>query len=226
MEISIDYESFGFKPIELLPPPPKKMLEEAEKEEAIYMREMLEKVLTIKEAKEIKLALWHKLCHPITQMIYDMVDQVRADHLRLTGNPRDDFWQSQFENTYRYDNPAMIRQNVFTISFQKKLKRRNLNLQRFKRENCMYSKGKKKGQYNFKWCDLARDIHDEWVWATEHGVKGEKRSFFYEKEQKWKRIGVEELYRFGYWNFMNYNHKRQRNLPKQDWSIGNCGLMP
>ena len=216
MEISIDYESFT--PIMDLPPPPKEMLEEAEKEEANYMREMLEKVLTIKEAKEIKMVLWQKLCHPIAQLIYDKVDQRRASALRLGRN--DPFWINHMEEYYRYDNPNMIRQHVFKISSMTNGSYKNPDFKRFRRENCKYLKGKKKGQYNNKWCDLASDIHRDWIYATSDGVSNfSKIRFFYDNAQKWKRIGVDELYRFGYWNFMNYNHKKNRNLPKQDWSI-------
>jgi len=221
MEISIDYESFA--PIMDLPPPPKKMLEEAEKEEANYLREMLEKVLTIREAKCIRLAIWEKIHrHPIVQGIYDLCDRRRDE----TKPNQVVFGEADY---YRNDNPYFL-QDIFD---RQKRRIRTLMDSRFYRvggkskhalftfrdENCKYLRGKNKGKINEKWWELASLIYDKWIYATQNCVMKKRNVGFWVSPSNYRYFTADELYRLGFWNFMLFNHKKNRNKPRFAWEI-------
>ncbi len=203
-----------------LPPPPKEMIEEAEKEEVIYMREMLEKVLTIKEAKCIKLAIWEKLNrHPIVQGIYDLCEAEITEAKRFQDG--DPIWKLHMKTYYRKDNPRFLLDRFSCEKVRKNRKWRNSRhpLSIFKDENCKYLRGKKKGYYNETWWELAGKIDEFWWDAIKDGVKGKTIKMCHGKKrfEGYRAFTIDELYRFGYWNFMLLNHKSNRNKAKWEW---------
>jgi hypothetical protein len=223
MEISIDYDSFA--PIMDLPPPPKEMIEEAEKEEAIYMREMLDQVLTIREAKCIKLALWEKLHrHPIVQGIYDLCDE-RREFMKDSTRSRDPAWVHHIKTYYRNDNPYYLKEVfknqkcLITSRLGSRFRGKSQHpLLTFREENCKYLRGKNQGKVNEKWWELAHDIYEKWVDAIKEGVIENKATGF-SYPNGYRSFTAEELYRLGFWEFMLYNHKKNRNKAKWEWSI-------
>ena len=204
-------ETMTYTPIELLPPPPKKMLEEAEKEEANYMREMLEKVLTIKEAKDIRRAIWEKLNrHPITQQIYDLIPPK---------NRKLDWLFKKELGSLRHSYRAAPKWNVKT---------RWRQLIAFRNEFCLYKKGKNKGTINFKLYRLAEKINSEWneimgncVRHLKYGANANYCLVYIPSEGGVgsRNFTLEEFYKVGYWNFMLYNFKLNKYEPKMFWCM-------
>jgi hypothetical protein len=179
-----------YTPLSELPAPPAFMLEEVEREERAYNTELLSRVLTICEARPIRLELRKKFnTHPVAQLLHDA--SARAKNIIERHNARFpdaregditplEYWISQ---TFRYAMPI--------LSFIE-------TLPKAEKERLKNKTGKNIGQYNRRRLNLASLVILRW--------RNNIRNYENDISRKYEKCGFLNFYRY--------------NMDINDWAKG------
>lgn len=194
-----------YTPLSELPHPPTFMLEEVEREERAYNTELLRRVLTIREARPIRLELRKKFnTHPVAQLLHDasarakeIIDRHNArfrrpSHRQAYPDAREwqitpiEYWIDQ---SFRYAMPLLSFINTLPTAEKEKLKNKT---------------GKNIGQYNRRRLNLAQAIVCNWRNGIRH---------YPERKERYLRCGFLKFYRYN----MEYNDWAKGKM--DDWHI-------
>jgi hypothetical protein len=190
-----------YTPINELQHPPAFMLEEVECEERAYNTELLRQVLTIHEARPIRLELRKKFnTHPVTQLLHDA--SARAKRIIEATNRRFpeaidltpiEYW---IVNNFKYGMPDM----AFIETLPKE------EVERLKNQT-----GKNKGEYNRKRYDLAKEIVRIWraVWRISSNLQENP-----DVRNKHLKLGFLKFYRY------NMELNDWGKTKKSEWTTG------
>lgn len=195
-----------YTPLSELPHPPAFMIEEVEREERAYNTELLMRVLTIKEARPIRLELRKKLnTHPVAQLLHDasatakeIIDNHNArfrrpSHRQSYPDAHEwditplDYWRNQ---TFRYTMPILSFINTLPKAEKERLKTKT---------------GKNKGQYNRRRLNLASQVIRNW--------RTNIRNYENDNWRKYEKCGFLNFYRYN----MDINDWAKGKM--EDWHI-------
>tara|TARA_R100001163_G_C5013728_1_gene158781 strand:- start:287 stop:898 length:612 start_codon:yes stop_codon:yes gene_type:complete len=192
----------SFTPIEQLPMPPKFMLDELEEEIIKYNTFLMSQILTIREARPIRLALREKFeTHPVAKLLKDEAENHNC-HSCWKGL---EIYVCRFRQICAWrkvcsPDERTEKNTIVTL----KVKR----LPKSIRDNLKFKKGKNKGVYKHKFVELADNIVSKWYCITSD-IK-------YKKSQERR---IDKLLRIGFAKFFKANFELNKDLAKRDWYI-------
>lgn len=188
--------------IEDLPQPCSQIMKEVEKADAEYLKELLEKVLTIKEARCIRVILLKKMNrHPFVQCFYDYKES-RKTHFHQKQNC---FWFSIMRQYNHANNMFHYRKvNGEIKSVPNKMWRNHFELVKNKT-------GKNKGELNNKRKLLLKEIENEW----RHLVNLQKWTAVIDLQ--YRTIKKDDLLRCGFARYFDYTWNMNVKRNKGNW---------
>jgi hypothetical protein len=193
-----------YTPLSELPHPPTFMLEEVEREERAYNTELMARILTINNARPIRLELRKKLnTHPVAKLLHDasarakeLIDRTNASlrrqpHRFPMATPIDftpiEYW---IEQTLKRKLPVLSFIKTLPKDEQEKLKNKT---------------GKNKGQYNRRRLNLAQQVICKW--------RRNIRDYENDNWRKYEKCGFLMFYTYN----MEYNNWAKGK--EEDWYI-------
>lgn len=191
--------------IEDLPQPCTQIMKEVEKADAEHLKELLEKVLTIKEARCIRVILLKKLNrHPFVQCFYDYKES-RANNF---GKDMKNCFAFSLIRGYNHANNLYNYPHIngFIKMVPNKMWRNHFELAKNKT-------GKNKGELNNKRKLLLESIDHYW----RHFVTLQKWTAII--DGNFYEIKKDDLLRCGYARYFDYTWNRNVKRNKGDWDF-------
>ncbi len=192
----------SYTPIEELPMPPKFMLDELEEEITKYNTFLMSQILTIKEAKPIRLALREKFqTHPIAKLIKEQADNKSVFHFIKRYKWKND--------EYDYSNVPTDKKPTFGYTIVGTLNTSNvpsrvLTLPEYYQNQMKIKSGDKKGVFRYKLVTLAHRIISHWKSVVGGCNRNQSADHFLRK---------------GFYKFFEENWENNKKLPKDSWHI-------
>lgn len=215
----------AYTEIHQLPPPPQFMLDELEREESKYLGELLSKVLTIREARPIKMALMQKLqVHPIVNAVRDSAEKVLRE--REEANYRRGVHSSnQWKNKSAYDGSVSWKK-MFTglcpkinwnIIARNSIRDKN-NCHIMNGQLLRFKSGKKKGEISPKKYRIADHIIHMWYKTiAKYGIyqyPSDIDANYFNPKLKYYEEMYEKYLRLGFNKYFEINFNKWKNMPE------------
>ena len=200
----------SFTPIEELPMPPKFMLDELEEEIIKYNSFLMSQILTIREARPIRLALREKFeTHPVAKLLKDEVKKTvhknskvyYAQHFKEIVNERRNLTDRGFSKELT-NKVSKYSGNFWPV--QKNV----MKLPKCYLDQMKVKSGKNKGKYHHKLTRLASDI----ICEFKHTVSNKGY-------HKVSTFVIDGYYKKGFWKFFEENFEYNKKLTKLEWNI-------
>jgi len=199
----------SYTPTEELPMPPQWMLDEQEKEISKYNTFLMSQILTIREARPIRLALREKLqVHPIAKLLKEVNKGVAfgsvtyyAQHFKEIVNDRKNLKDRGFSKELT-NKVSKYSGNFWPVS------KNVMKLPKCYLDQMKVKSGKNKGKYHHKLTELASDIICEFQYTVSN------KSY-----HKVSPFVIDKYYKKGFYKFFEENFEYNKKLTKLEWNI-------
>jgi len=175
------------------------MLDELEQEITKYNTFLMSQILTIREARPIRLAFRQKFkTHPVAKLLKEEAEN--HDGLEI--------YVRRFSDIFSWRNvlsPDERTEKKTSVTL--KVKR----LPKSIRENLKFKKGKNKGVYKYKFVELADSIIHQWYCITS--------DIHYKMNNQFEAHRIDKLFRNGFVKYFERNFEFNKNRAKRDWYI-------
>jgi len=209
----------SYTPTEELPMPPQWMLDELELEVTKYNTFLMSQILTIREARPIRLALREKLqVHPIAKILKEEANRVMSFH-SVT------YYANHFSEI------VMNRRNLKDRGFSKELtnkvskysgnfwpvSKEVMELPECYLDQMKVKSGKNKGKYNHKLTSLASNIICDFK-NTVSKFNGYRADDLLISGHRWSKV-IDRYFEKGFFKFFEENFEYNKKLTKFNWDI-------
>ncbi len=200
----------SYTPTNELPMPPQWMLDELELEVTKYNTFLMSQILTIREARPIRLALREKFqVHPVAKLLKEEVHKVEAfgsvtyyaQHFKEIVNERRNLTDRGCSKELT-NKVSKYSGNFFPVS------KNVMKLPKCYLDQMKVKSGKNKGKYHHKLTRLASDIICEFQYKVSN--KG---------YHKVSTFVIDKYYKKGFSKFFEENFEYNKKLTKLEWDI-------